>query len=107
MTASFYSGFDLTVYSGRVIDIEKSAIEKIRYPQLSSVYGGPIKSHGTAQSGLYSEEALYRVIIQIDKGAPFLSLLTGHAVIDVERTNLAMCFLNLLGRSLRREAHLD
>lgn len=107
MSASFYSGFDLTVYTGRVVDIEKSAIEKIRYPQLSSVYSGPIKSHGTVQSGLYSEEALYRVIIQIDKGTPFLSLLTGHAVIDVKRTNLAMSFLSMLGRLLRREAHLD
>lgn len=107
MSALFYNSFDMKGIKGRVVEIEKSSVEKLRFPQMASVYGGPLKAHGTIQNGLYSDEAIYRVIIQLEESELFTTLQMGSVAISVNKTSLAESFINLAGRTFWREAHLD
>lgn len=107
MDCYFFNAFDMELHSGRIVEIEKYAVEKIKLPHLASVYGGPIKTHGSIEKGLYSEEALYRVIISAANNSVPVVLQMGYVSIKVKRSSLAKEFLDAAERTLLREAHLD
>ena len=107
MPALFYNSFDMKGVEGKIVDIERASVDKLKFPQMASVYGGPIKAHGTIHDGVYPDEALYRATIQLNGGEPFSTLQMGSVAISVTRTSLAESLINAFGRTMLREAHLD
>lgn len=107
MFVKFVDAFDIAVVPGKVIKIENYAVERIKYPQITSTYGGPIKVHGSIEKGLISEEAIYRVIIQPDLNANVLCLRTGYAAITTRQVSLSSAVFDAVARVFVREAHID
>jgi putative peptide zinc metalloprotease protein len=105
--ATFFDDFSLRSESGRVTKIDYAAVLKIPNAELTSVYGGPIKAHGSLQNGLYGEQAMYRVIITLDTPKHMNVRRTGWVLIGAGGSSLFDYATQQLPKILLREAHLD
>ena len=105
--ALYFDDLDMRPRVGQVIAIERFAAERLRFPQLASVYGGPIRSHGNLQAGLSSDTALYRVIVDLGGHSDVVAVHMGRIAISAQSIGLVPSLWRELGHIFRREAYLD
>ena len=87
-TGLFYpTGRDRKAVRLRIKSIENHTTREIVYPELASVYNGPLPAQRMANNRLEPEQAVYRVICEVESDAP-RQLLVGWASIEAEPRNL-------------------
>jgi hypothetical protein len=86
---------------------ERFAVEKLKFPQLASPYGGPLRANGAIQSGFTSETALNRVLIDLCPQDALLAIQMGRVAIQTDAKGLLPFLWLQFGQVLRRKFYLD
>lgn len=86
----------------RVAAVDSQAVTEVAYPELASVFGGPLAVHRDAQGKLVPEHAVYRVLCRVDgKKIPGYCIAGQVSLEATPRSILSSVWTNFLGLLVR------